>query len=880
MDQAREREPAIRSQPDSREFGALLRQSRRAAGLTQDALAEQAKLSARGIADIERGARRFPYAETVERLARALGLTGTELANFEATSRRPSAPAAAAHSRDLAPVRLRRVPARNTTTNLPAQISSFVDRPRDMAEVRRLLATSRIATLAGPGGTGKTRLALAIAGEVMDRSEYPDGVWLAELAPVGDALLVPGVVAASVRVTEQSGRAIGDTLREELRSRALLLVLDNCEHVVGACAALVENLLRNCPGLRVLATSREPLRIPGERVWRVPPLPTPDPRAQVSVDELAKNPAVRLFMERGQAVQSRLALTAETSQAIVGICARLDGLPLAIELAAARSLVLTPDQILNRLDDAFRLLVGGSRTAPDRQQTLRATLDWSYVLLTAAERQRFEQLAVFAGGFDLNGAEAIWSEAGEPGTDALEMLTELVDRSLVMGQSHAGGVRFQLLEPVRLYAQERLAERGAWESARRRHADYFLELAEQGEEGLKGVDPEAWVARLELEHDNVRAVLRRCLDAGESETVMRFCSALRDFWRQFGHRNEGRRWLEDALALASDVPPRVRGNALQTAAEMAYAVGDFRGAKARFAQAADHWRGLDDRAGLGTVLGFYGRNVVNTAQNPAEYEAGKALMLESIALNHETGRLWWAARAMHLLGVSAWEHAELDLAAATLGEGEAIFRQLGASHAHSHLVLMLGGVLCYRKDLVGARRLLEQSLAQSLAINCWGGVADALYFLAELSRVLGDAAAAARQALECLLLEHRVSQAGWLVNSLELLGGLACDQGQPERTPRLLAAAAALRQDRGVPMPPILRPAYERDLATARGAMGAKRFAAAWTAGLAMTVDQLVEDARQTAAASSPPQPSSADPLNQQVRQVIAQWHGGTPTVR
>jgi predicted ATPase/DNA-binding CsgD family transcriptional regulator len=764
--------------------------------------------------------------------------------------------------------------AHQPNNNLPAHLPSLIGREEAIAVVSEWLlrAERGLLTLTGTGGSGKTRLALAVAIDMLEGTDFPDGVWLAELAPLGDALLVAGSVAASVGVKEQSGRPIRDTLLEELRPRSQLLVLDNCEHLVEACAALADDLLRNCPGLRILATSREPLRISGERVWRVPPLPAPDARVTVSVDELAKNPSVRLFVERAQSVQSTLTLTTETGPAIASICARLDGLPLALELAAARARVLTPDQIRSRLDDTFRLLVGGSRTAPTRQQTLRATLDWSYLLLSAAERQRFERLAVFAGGFDLDGAEAIWSDDdGEAGPAALDMLTGLVDRSLVMVLPQASGMRYRLLEPVRRYAEERLTERGAWEATRRQHADYFLKLVEQGEEGLKGADSAVWVTRLELEQDNVRAVLRRCLDAREPETALRIGSALRNFWLQFGYRNEGRRWLEDALALESDVAPAVRANALQTAAVIAYLVGDHRGARAQFELAVAYWRELGDRAGLGAALTFYGRTVAATAETPAEYQQGKDLMEEAIALNRQAGALWWTATAMLHLGICAWEHAELELAAASLGEAKAIHIQLGDSHALSHVLSRVGGVLRDQGNLDGGQRLLEQSLAEARAINCLGGTAEALYYLAGLSRLQGDRVAAGQHAVECLLLQYRVGDIAQLLNCVELLGGIACEQGLPERTAGLFSAAASLRLDRGLPMPPILRPAYERDHAATRGAIGSKRFAVAWAEGSAMTVDQLVEYARQTAdAASTPLQASSADPLSERERQVIA----------
>jgi DNA-binding CsgD family transcriptional regulator len=318
------------------------------------------------------------------------------------------------------------------------------------------------------------------------------------------------------------------------------------------------------------------------------------------------------------------------------------------------------------------------------------------------------------------------------------------------------------------------------------------------------------------------------------------------------------------------VPPLVRGNALLTVGVIAYLVGDYRGARTRFEQATAYWRGLGDRVGLGATLGYYGRTMAATAETPAEYERGKALMHEAIALNREAGTLWWAGDAMLSLGISAWEHAELDLAAAILGEAAAINTQLGDSHAQSHLASRLGAVRRDQGDLVGAERLIKQSLAESRAITCLGGTAQALYFLAGLTRLRGDRVVAAQQAVEGLQLHYRVGDIAQLLNCVELLGGLACEQALPVRTARLLSSAAAIRQNTGVPMPPILQPAYERDLATARGALGKDRFTAAWAEGSAMTIDQLVEYACETDAAVSQPHPSPTDPLSQRERQVVA----------
>jgi non-specific serine/threonine protein kinase len=757
--------------------------------------------------------------------------------------------------------------------NLPAHLPSLIGRETAIEVVSSLLdaAESGPLTLTGVGGCGKTCLALRVAARARDSGAFPDGVWLAELAPLRDPSLVPSVVAASVGVAEQPGRPIRETLIGELKARSLLLVLDNCEHLVEASAALSDELLRKCPDVRILATSREPLRISAERVWQVPPLPTLDVTERVSADEMRRNPSVQLFVARAQAVESTLTMTETTSRSIAGICARLDGLPLAIELAAARARVLTPDQILFRLNDAFRLLVGGSRTAPARQQTLRATLDWSYLLLKSPEQELFEYLAVFAGGFDVESAEAMWAGSVAPTeSDLLDILTGLVDRSLVMAQPLSSGMRYRLLEPVRQYAERRLIERGAWNAARKRHAEYFLTLTEQAEEGLKGAEALAWKARVELEHDNVRAALRRCLDVHEPEIPLRIATALRNFWMQFGYRSECRRWLETALSIEETAPPAVRANALQSAGVIAFQEGDLRGARLRCEQATTQWRMLKDQAGLASTLVYHGRTVASMARTQAEYLHGKALLEEGIALNRRMGTAWWTANGFHFLGWSEWEHAELELAAAALREAERILVQLGDTHAHSHLSSKLGAVLRDQGDLARAEQLLQQSLSEARAISCMGGMAEALYFLAGLNRQRGDRATAARQAAECVELQHRLGDKAWLLMGLELLGGAAGDHELADRAAALLGGTRTLRESFGLPMPPILRPQFERDVTTARAALGRERFAKAWAEGSSMTLDRAAEYARQTDFASPLTQASAVDPLSLRERQVIA----------
>jgi predicted ATPase/DNA-binding XRE family transcriptional regulator len=446
----------------------VLRQYRRAAGLTHEALAEAAGLSPRTVSDLERGVSAAPRRDTLAALAAALGVTPEQRAALELAARRAPEPADATVRRH----------------NLPVQLSTFVGREQELGEVQALVRRHRLATLTGAGGCGKTRLALRAAADLFDADAFADGAWLVDLAPIADSALIARAALTALGAREVPGHAALDTLVDFLHARTTLLVLDNCEHLVVACAGLADALLRACPGLRVLATSREPLGVPGEAVWRVPSLGVPPPGAADA--DVGRSEAVRLFTERARLVQPGYAVTAANAAAVAQLCRRLDGIPLALELAAARAGSLTVEQIAARLDDRFRLLTGGARTALRRQQTLRATVDWSYDLLAADERALLRRLSVFAGGWTLEAAEAVG--AGLP--DALGLMLRLVDKSLVVMDvdedpaptppaNGGAGPRYRLLETIRQYAQEKLLEADEAHAARDRHRDYFLTWAER-----------------------------------------------------------------------------------------------------------------------------------------------------------------------------------------------------------------------------------------------------------------------------------------------------------------------------------------------------------------------------------------------------------------
>ncbi len=434
------------------------------------------------------------------------------------------------------------------STNLPVQLTSFVGREREMTEVKRLLPTARLLTLTGTGGAGKTRLALHVAADVLE--EFPNGVWLVELAALSDPALVPHTIASALRIREASGSPMLATLLDYLQYKKLLLMLDNCEHLIEACAHLAEAMLRACPDLRILATSREPLGVPGELAWRVPSLSLPEPGWLPSPETLMKYGAVRLFIERAAVGQPTFTLTPQNSVPVATVVQRLDGIPLAIELAAARVQGLSVEQIARRLDDLFRLLTRGSRTSPPRHQTLQGVLDWSYHLLSEAEQMVLRRLAVFAGGWTLEAAEEVCGGGVE--FDVLDLLTQLVFKSLVLMDERGGEVRYRFLETVRQYSWNKLSSSGEIAKLRERHRDSSLRLVERAEVELQGPNQRMWLERLETEHDNLRAALEWSLtEGGGAEPGLRLAGCLWRFWHERGYWSEGRRWLEAALERSS-----------------------------------------------------------------------------------------------------------------------------------------------------------------------------------------------------------------------------------------------------------------------------------------------------------------------------------------
>lgn len=554
------------------------------------------------------------------------------------------------------------------SNNLPIQVTSFVGRAADLADVKDLLTRHRLLTLAGPGGTGKTRLALQAAAETAP----DDGVWIVDLAPLADSERVAQAVAGVLNVREEPGRPALQTLAESLREKRMLLLRDNCEHLVGAVAALAHALLQSCPHLRLLATSRERLGITGERVYAVPTLTLPDLGRPQTLPSLGGSDAARLFLDRA-ALHPGFTLTDAGAPVLARLCHRLDGIPLAIELAAARTRSLTVEQIHDRLDQRFRLLTGGSRTALPRQQTLQGLMDWSYELLTPLERLLLARLSVFAGGWALAAAEAVGAGAGIEDWEVLDLLTGLVDKSLVVFDTE----RYRLLETVRLYARDRLDEMPDADGARERHADYFLGLASETQPKLYGPEAGVFLNGLETEGDNFRASFVWVHARGDADRVLRLANDLADFWQLRGHLSEGRSALEAALSLGGlEERGKDQATALFYAALLAYTQGDLDGAVEFLQQCADVYLRLGDHMRANIMRGNLGGMLTQLGQ----YAQARALLEEVLLFHQQTGNGESLAATLGSLGDLA--RLEGDYAAASyLMQSLTLWRGFGNVHA-------------------------------------------------------------------------------------------------------------------------------------------------------------------------------------------------------
>ena len=661
--------------------------------------------------------------------------------------------------------------------NLPAQLSTFVGREREQADIAQRLQSNRLVTLTGPGGSGKTRLALRVA-EAMIAS-YPDGVWLAELTPLSDPALILPTIAAVFGVREMAGRTLLDGLVRHLRGRQTLLVLDNCEHLIEASAQLIETLLRGAPRLNVLATSREPLGLSGESVCRVPSLSLPEAGAP-SLEQLTRSEAGRLFEARAADVKSGFALSESNAAAIAQICQRLDGIPLALELAAARIRVMPPEQIAARLDDRFRLLTGGSRTALPRQQTLRALIDWSWDLLLEPERATLRRLSVFVGGWTLEAAEAVCARDDLEAGAVLDTLTRLVDKSLVLAEDQETDERYRMLETMRQYAREKLLESGESGPVRDRHLDFFVALGESGDAGLHGPEEAAWFSRLETEHANLRAALEWSLDQGPAgaEAALRLCGALGQFWNVRGHWSEGLAWLTRVLARPETAEPTLaRARALNAAGFLAYCLNDHATARRRYEEALAIWHAHPPCADHATALRILGA-VLSNGGRSAE---GRAPLEESLAMSRALGDTEGVAWTLMDIGeLSINRDAGAAGRAETMSmfeESLALHRQIENQNGISIVLTSLAGIARYTGELEEAGARYAESLAIARRIGNRRTISLALIGLGNVAAIRGEHATAERLLSESLPVIEELGQRGLVADTLLSLGWIQLARG-------------------------------------------------------------------------------------------------------
>ena len=829
-------------------FGYWVRRQRKALDLTQQVLADRVGCSLAAIKKIESDERR-PSRQIAERLAEVLNVPASQREMFLEVARgiRPVDQLSLAHE-----------PASPTPSetskplphNLPMQLTSFIGRERELEEVKQLLLSTRLLTLTGPGGTGKTRLALHLAADLLAVKQFANGVWLVELAPLADPTLVAQTMAATLGVREQPGRTILEALTDYVRAKSMLLILDNCEHLIQSCAQLADSLLRAAPRLKILATSREALGITGETIYRVPSLPLPDVRQLHDLDALEQNDCVHLFVDRAMAAYPSFRLKEKNAPAIADICTRLDGIPLAIELASARTKVFPPEEIAARLDDRFRLLTGGSRTTLERHQTLFALIEWSHNLLSEQERVLLRRLSVFAGGWSFDAVQSVCGEG--LGNDVLDLLTHLVDKSLVAVEEETEEARYRLPETIRQYARDKLYESGEAEKIRDHHLEFFLRFAEEAEPKLRSAEQLEWLDRLQTEHDNLRTALAWSLESSKGDLALQLAGTLYDFWLLRGYFSEGQKWLGDTLARferehhehreglserETHADMARRAKALYGAAWLQMGFMNMKGARAMAEESLGLWRELGDK--WWTAVALEQAALITTMD---DFEMALTYLEEGIPLARTIEDPWPLAACLIRMGDALKPRGEAAVARPFLEEGVALARTIGDKALLSEGLRELGSLYYAGGDFSGAARVTEEALVEARSIGGFFQVFLALLQLVIISCLQNDLAKAKGY---CHALWALIRDLGALFAAgfgLLASGVLACFGGEPQRGVQLITALEVLFSKHGIhpgegdALTKVVRQGMER----ARAELGPAAFELAQQAGYVLTPEQAI----------------------------------------
>jgi predicted ATPase/class 3 adenylate cyclase/Tfp pilus assembly protein PilF len=725
--------------------------------------------------------------------------------------------------------------------NLPLQPTPLVGREKEISEVCDILRgeETRLLTLTGPGGIGKTRLALQAAADLLD--DFPDGTFFASLATLTEAELFLPAVAETLGVREIGEQPLDESLKDYLSERRMFLVLDNFEQVLEAAPTVTE-LLAASPGLKVLATSRTPLRLYGEHVFPVPPLSMPDLERPPPSERLTQYEAVGLFVERARAVKPDFSITNESAPAVAEICVRLDGLPLAIELAAARITVLPPKAMLQRLTSRLKLLTGGARDLPERHRTLRATIEWSNALLDEGEQVLFGRLAVFSGGRTLEAIEAICDAEGDLPVEAFDGVSSLVDKSLLRQEEGPRGEPcFVMLETVHEFAREKLQESKEAEEIKRVHAQYFLTLAEEAHPELKGANQLEWLERLEAEHDNMRAALTWALERKEAEVALRLGGALWWFWSMRGYESEGRRWLEEALAMEGRGLPESRAMALAGIGELASDQGNYDRAKEACEEglhllANEGGEASEVKLGLLAGLGFM-------AWQREEHDQATQLFEEGLALSQEISDTWWLAISLSNLALVSQSQGDFERATKLYEESMDLFREQGNKQNLAYCLNNLAMMVYSQGDLGRAAQLTEEAVTLFRELGARGDVALGLYNLGWITLLQDDLGRAADLYRESLSLSWDAGLNPLVQNALEGFACLAGAEGDAERATQLWGAAQTLHETKDIPRDIDFLAEADARISAVRTGMGEQaweEWEEAWRKGRAMTLDEAV----------------------------------------